>query len=409
MTKHADYIAKTTGSRSYPWRIFAIAEQDKDLITNQLVYLLAPPLQLDDVSWIKPGIVTFDWWARRNIYGVDFKAGINTATAKYFIDFAAEFGLEYFLFDDGWTDNNNILSYNKDLDMDEIAAYAKEKKVGLMMWLIWANLDLQTDEVFDMLEKWEVRGIKVDFMNRDDQEMVNFYYKIAGKAAERKMVVNFHGAYKPAGLRRAYPNVLTREALIEFEYNGWTDYANPRHHNLLPFIRMVAGPMDYIPGTMNNAQKKDFRKNGDYPMGQGTRAHAIALFVVLESPMQMVPDSPSDYYRERECMEFIAKIPQEWDETRVLDARLGKYVVIARRNGDDWYLAAITDWKARSFDIPLDFLDNGKYTIELIKDGLNADLRAIDYVKETHIVDKNSLYHLQLAPGGGWIAGIFRR
>ncbi len=409
VTKHADYIAKTKGQRSYPWRIFAIAEQDKDLITNQLVYLLAPPLQLDDVSWIKPGIMTFDWWARRNIYGVDFKAGVNTATAKYFIDFAAEFGLEYFLFDDGWTDNNNILSYNPDLNMDEIAAYAKEKKVGLMMWLIWSNLDQQTDDVFDMLEKWGVRGIKVDFMNRDDQEMVNYYYKIAKEAAKRQMVVNFHGAYKPAGLRRAYPNVLTREALIEFEYNGWKDHANPEHHNLLPFIRMVAGPMDYIPGTMNNAQKNDFRNNGDHPMGQGTRAHAIALFGILESPMQMLPDSPSDYYKERECMEFISKIPVEWDETIVLEAKLGDFVIIARRNGDDWILSAVTDWDPREFDVSLDFLDDGEYNIELIKDGINAEFRAIDYVLEKESVDKTSRYHLKLAPGGGWIARITKK
>jgi alpha-glucosidase len=407
--RHADYIARTKGNRSYPWRVFIIAKQDKELLTSNLVYLLATPLQLNDVSWIKPGIVTFDWWARRNIYGVNFKAGINTATAKYFIDFAAEFGLEYFLFDDGWTDNRNILNYNPALDMEEITAYAKDKKVGLMVWLIWSSLDRQTDAVFDMLQKWDVKGIKVDFMNRDDQEMVNFYHKIASEAAKRKMVIDFHGAYKPAGLRRAYPNVLTREALIEFEYNGWTDYANPEHHNLLPFIRMVAGPMDYIPGTMNNAQKKDFRKNGDHPMGQGTRAHALALFVVLESPMQMLPDSPSDYYKERTCMEFISKIPVEWDETRVLEAKLGDYVVIARRNGNEWFVSAITDWDARDFDISLDFLDEEEYTIELIKDGLNADLRAIDYVLETDSVSKESRFHLQLAPGGGWIARIYKK
>jgi alpha-glucosidase len=260
-----------------------------------------------------------------------------------------------------------------------------------------------------MLGKWGVRGIKVDFMNRDDQEMVNFYYKIAKKAAEYKMVINFHGAYKPAGLRRAYPNVLTREALIEFEYNGWTDKANPDHHNLLPYIRMVTGPMDYIPGTMNNAQKNDFRKNGDHPMGQGTRAHAIALFGILESPMQMLPDSPSDYYKERECMEFISKIPVEWDETIVLEAKVGDYTVLARRNGSSWFVSAITDWDPREFDITLDFLDDGEYEIELIRDGINAEFRAIDYVLEKGDVDKNSRYHLNLAPGGGWMARIAKK
>jgi alpha-glucosidase len=292
--------------------------------------------------------------------------------------------------------------------MDEIASYAKKKNVGLMVWLIWSTLERQFDSVFDMLEKWGVRGIKVDFMNRDDQEMVNFYHKVAREAAKRKMVVNFHGAYKPAGLRRMYPNILTREALIEFEYNGWTDHANPDHHNLLPFIRMVSGPMDYIPATMNNAQKKHFRKNGDYPMGQGTRAHAMALFVVLESPMQMLPDSPSDYYRERQCTEFISKIPVEWDETIVLDARVGEYVVLARRNEKDWYLAAITDWAAREFDIDCNFLNDGRYNMEYIRDGINADIRAIDYKMESRNVSKTDVLKIKLVSGGGWLARIYK-
>ena len=265
------------------------------------------------------------------------------------------------------------------------------------------------DDVFDMLEKWGVGGIKVDFMNRDDQEMVNFYHEIAHEAAKRKMVVNFHGAYKPAGLRRSYPNVLTREALVEFEYNGWTDRANPEHHNLLPFIRMVSGPMDYIPATMNNAQKKNFRNNGDHPMGLGTRAHAMALFIVLESPMQMLPDSPSDYYRERECMEFIAQIPVEWDKTIVFDAKIGEYVIIARRNGNEWFMAAITNWDKREFDLSFSFLENGEYKMEYIQDGINADIRAIDYKKEMQSVNRSSKIHIQLAPGGGWLARISKR
>jgi len=408
VAKHADFIAKTKGSRTFPWRIFAAASDDKELITNQLVYMLASPSKLKETSWIKPGVVTFDWWARRNIFNADFKAGINTETAKYFIDFAAEFGLEYFLFDDGWTDNIDILKVNPQLNMEEIAAYAKEKNVQLMVWLIWSALERQMDDVFAMLDKWGVGGIKVDFMNRDDQEMVNFYHKVAAEAAKRKMVVNFHGAYKPAGLRRAYPNVLTREALIEFEYNGVSDRANPEHHNLLPFIRMVSGPMDYIPATMNNAQRNDFRKNADHPMGLGTRAHAMALFVVLESPMQMLPDSPSDYYKERECMEFIAKIPVEWDETIVLDAKIGDYIMLAKRSGDEWSAAAITDWDARDFDLAFDFLDEGDYQIEYIRDGLNADLRAADYKKETGIINKNSTFRIKLAQGGGWLARIFK-
>ena len=406
VTKHADYIAKTAGRRDYPWRILALARHDADLITNQLVYLLAPPLALDDISWIKPGVVTFDWWGRRNVYGVDFKAGVNTATAKHFIDFAAEFGFEYFLFDDGWSDGADLFKINPDLDMEAVCAYGQEKGVGVMLWVIWATLDRQCEQALDQFAEWGISGIKIDFMNRDDQKMVEFYHKIAKEAAERHMVIDFHGAYKPAGLRRAYPNVLTREGLIEVEQNGWSDRANPEHHVLLPFIRMVAGPMDYIPGTMNNAQKHNFRPVGDRPMGLGTRAHDLALFVILESPMQMLPDAPSDYYRERPCTEFIAQMPVEWDETRVLEAQVGDYVVLARRSGDIWYVGAITDWEPRQFDLAFDFLSDEPYEMELIRDGANAAARAIDYRKERQKVARGQTIHLDLAPGGGWVARI---
>ncbi len=408
VTKHADYIARTQGTRDYPWRILAVAREDGDLITNQLVYLLASPLELEDVSWIKPGVVTFDWWGRRNIYGVDFKAGINTETAKYFIDFASAFGFEYFLFDDGWADDADLFKVTEGLDMEAVCAYGKEKGVGILLWVIWATLDRQCERALDQFAEWGIEGIKIDFMNRDDQKMVAFYRRIAQEAAKRKMVIDFHGAYKPTGLRRAYPNVLTREGLIEVEQNGWSDRANPEHHALLPFIRMVAGPMDYIPGTMNNAQKHNFRPVGDRPMGLGTRAHDLALFVILESPMQMLPDAPSDYYRERECTEFIARMPVEWDETRVLEAKVGDYVALARRRGEAWFVGAITDWEARTFALTLDFLEGGTYEMELIRDGANAATRAIDYKKETREVTAGQTIQIDLAPGGGWVARIYR-
>ena len=276
-------------------------------------------------------MVMFDWWAKKYIYGVDFKSGINTETAKYFIDFCAAQGFRYFLFDDGWCPKDDLLSVNPELDMEEVTSYAAEKGVDIMLWVIWHALERQWDDAFEQFEKWGIKGIKMDFMNRDDQKMVQFYEAVARKAAEKKMVVNFHGAYKPSGLRRKYPNVLTREALIEFEYNGWTDYVTPEHHNLLPYIRMFTGPMDYIPATTRNSTKNSFRKSGDYPMGQGTRAHAMALFVILNSPMTMLPDSPSDYYREQECTDFLANIPVEWDETRLLKGKIGRYTILGRR------------------------------------------------------------------------------
>jgi alpha-glucosidase len=334
---------------------------------------------------------------------------MNTATAKYFIDFCSDFGFEYFLFDDSWSKQDDLLAVHPDLNMEEVMDYAKEKEVKIMVWAIWNTFMKQEEEAWKQFEKWEISGIKFDFMNRDDQKMVQFYHHVAREAAKRKMVLDFHGAYKPTGLRRAYPNVLTREALIEFEYNGWTNHDTPKHHNLLPYIRMVTGPMDYIPFTTHNSTRKNFRPVGDMPMGMGTRAHSMALFVILESPMQMLPDSPSDYYRERECTEFISAIPTEWDDLKVLEAKVGEHTVLARKNGEHWYIGAITNWDKKSFNISFNFLDDGEYLMEYIEDGINADTRAIDYKKKSREISKEDSITINLAPGGGWIAKLIKK
>ncbi len=400
------YIARVEGTRTYPWRIFAVAGNEKDLISNNMVYLLSSPCALKDISWIKPGVVMFDWWAKHNIFGVDFKAGINTETAKYFIDFCAEHKFRYFLFDDGWSSGDDLLNPVQGLDMAEVTAYGRSKGVDIMLWVIWHTLEKQWNQAFSQFEKWGIKGIKVDFMNRDDQLMVQFYEKVAREAAARKMVVDFHGAYKPSGLSRKYPNVLTREALIEFEYNGWTNQDDPVHHNLLPYIRMFAGPMDYIPGTMRNSTKENFRAVGDYPMGQGTRAHSMALFVILNSPMTMLPDSPSDYYREKECTDFLAKIPVEWDDTKLLKGEIAKYTVLARRSGKEWHIGAITDWNERTIDLETGFLEPGRYRLEAIEDGINANKRAEDYKRVESDFQAGDVLKLRLASGGGWVARI---
>jgi len=401
-----DFIAKVEGTRTFPWRIFAIAEKEAGLISNNMVYLLASTTELQDVSWIKSGVVMFDWWGKSNIYGVDFKAGVNTETAKYYIDFCAAHGFRYFLFDDGWCAKDDLLHEVPGLNMAEVTAYAKSKGVDVMLWVIWHAVQKQWDQAFDQFEKWGIKGIKMDFMNRDDQRMVEFYEAVAQKAAEKKMVVNFHGAYKPCGLSRKYPNVLTREALIEFEYNGWTNSDNPEHHNLLPYIRMFTGPMDYIPATMRNSTKDNFRPYGDYPMGQGTRAHAMALFVILSSPMEMLPDSPSDYYREKECTQFLTTIPVEWDETRLLEGKISKYTVLARRSGESWFVGAITNQNEKNLNLSTDFLKPGKYHIEMIEDGVNANTRAEDYKKTETNFSSGEILKLKLAAGGGWVARI---
>lgn len=408
ITELKDYIAKTQGSREFPWRIFAVASEDKDLLANQLVYLMGPELKIEDPSWVKPGWVILDWWARREVYGVDFKAGINTPTAKYMIDFASDYGIRYFLLDDGWTKDENLTKVIPELDIPELVKYAGSKNVDVLLWVTYYNFDTQMEASLEQFEKWGVKGVKIDFMNRSDQEMVNFYWRAAEQCAKHKMVIDFHGAYKPDGLRRAYPNVLTREALIEFEYNGGTDYDNPNHHCTLPFIRNVAGPMDYIPGTMINSTPKSFHKNGNMPMGQGTRAHSMAMAVITESPMQMLSDAPSEYYREDECSRFLTKIPVEWDQIVPLAGKVGDYVALARRHGDEWYVAAITDWNAREMKLDFSFLPgNREYSVELFRDGINADIRAIDYKKETMRVKKGDQINVSLAPGGGWVARVY--
>lgn len=400
------YIAKVAGKRTFPWRIFAVTDREDGLIANNMVYLLASSTEMKDVSWIKPGVVMFDWWGKNNIYNVDFKAGVNTETAKYFIDFCAEKGFRYFLFDEGWSPRGNLFHVVPGLNMAEVSAYAKSKGVDVMLWMMWSTLQKQMDEAFDQFEKWGIKGIKMDFMNRDDQQMVQFYEKIVSKAAEKKMVVDLHGAYKPCGLSRKYPNLLTREALIEFEQSGVANTDNPEHHNLLPYIRMFTGPMDYIPATMRNSNKNNFRPIGDYPMGQGTRAHAMALFVILSSPMVMLPGSPSDYLREKECTDFLAKIPVEWDETRLLMGKISKYTVLARRSGAEWYIGAITNQNERMLELPTDFLKPGKYHIEIIEDGINANTCATDYKLSGREFNSGEILQLKLAPGGGSVARV---
>ncbi len=409
VTKRASYIAETTGNRNYPWRIFAIADQEKELITNQLVYLLATPAVEDDYSWIQPGLATLDWWGRRNIYGTDFTGGVNTETHKYFVDFNSRYGLKYFVLDDGWSDACDLKKVNENLDLNELSRYAQERQVGLVFWVHAYALKQDVSGYLDFLQSVGAKGIKVDFFNRDDQDAVNLFHQIASEALKRKIVIDFHGICKPIGLNRTYPNVMTSEGLIEFEMNGVSDWANPQHHTLLPFIRMVAGPMDYLPGTLNNAQKKEFYQYGDRPVGLGSRAHSIALSVLYESPITMLPDSPSDYLQEDECTSFLTKIPTVWDETKVIDAQIGEYVIIARRKDNTWFIAAITNWDNRKLQVKLDFLPIGNYQIEAITDGINTKNRAIDYKKVKIDVDNQTVIPMSLEQGGGWVGIITKK
>jgi alpha-glucosidase len=410
ITKRENYVAKTNGKRTFPWRVIGISENDGDLINDQLSYLLASGTN-EDFSWVKPGKVAWDWWNALNSYGVDFKAGINTATYKYFIDFAAKYNLEYIILDEGWSKDEDLLSVNPEINMDELAAYAKEKKVDLILWVSWLSLDKQLDAALKKFAEWNVKGIKVDFMQRDDQEMVNYYERVSKAAAKYKMLVDFHGAFKPTGLQRKYPNALTREGVFGNENSKWDVKKRiaPPHNVTLPFIRMAAGPMDYTPGAMLNAQLEEWAPIFNRPMSLGTRCQQLAMYVVFESPLQMLCDNPSNYYREKECTEFIAKVPSVWEETIPLNCKVGEYISVARQaiNGD-WFVGAMTDWSARDMEISFSFLGDGNYWIEIFQDGINANRMAQDYKKIIQQIKKGDSLKIHLAPGGGWAARVYK-
>jgi alpha-glucosidase len=408
VAERAGYIAETTGTRAFPWRVLAIARRDGELVENDIVYRLAGPCALEDTSWIKPGKVAWDWWNALNLFGVDFETGINTKTYKHYIDFASRYGIEYIILDEGWSDPADLLKTNPAVDMPELLAYGREKGVGLVLWCVWLTLDRQLQEALDLFEKWGVKGIKVDFMDRDDQKIVNYYKRVAAEAAKRKLVVDFHGAFKPTGLRREYPNVLTREGVLGLEYSKWSNQVTPEHDLLIPFIRMLAGPMDFTPGAMRNAVEKNFKPVFSEPMSQGTRCHQLAMFVVYESPFQMLCDSPSAYAREPEVMDFLGKVPAVWDETIALDAKVGDYIIVARKSGEEWYVGAMTDWTPRELEVDFGFLGGGEYKAEVYADGLNASKFASDYTKTSTLIQAGDRMKIKLAPGGGWAAHLVK-
>jgi alpha-glucosidase len=405
VVERAPYLVKTSGGRVFPWRVLMIARRDGDLITNTLVYRLARP-STGDFSWVKPGKVAWDWWNDWNLAGVDFRAGVNTETYKYFIDFAAANGIEYVILDEGWYKLGDLLSVEPGVDVEEIVAYGKSKGVGIILWAIWKTLDGQLEPAMEQFAKWGVAGLKVDFMQRDDAWMVNYYYKIAAEAAKRHFLVDFHGAYKPTGLYRTFPNVLTSEGVKGLENSKWSREVTPEHDVTLPFTRMVAGPMDFTPGAMINGGLKNFEPIYHQPMSQGTRCHQLAMYVVYESPLQMMADSPTNYLREAGCLEFLAGVPTVWDETWALEAKVGDDVLVARRNGTKWYVGAMTDEAARDLFLDLSFLGEGMFEMTLYQDGLNADRNGNDFRVIKRTVTRADRIPLKLAPGGGAAAVI---
>ena len=410
ITKETDYIAQISGERAYPWRVFIISDDDRTFVASNLTFQLAKPQLIQHTEWIKPGRVAWDWYNANNIYGVDFKSGLNTATYKYYIDFAADNNIEYVILDEGWTKSTtDILHFNPDMDVPELIRYGEEKGVGLILWVLWKPLDSNLVQILETYKSWGAKGVKIDFMQRNDQYMVSSYERIAKECAKLELLVDFHGAFKPSGLSRMYPNVINNEGVKGNENNKWSAEVTPEHTVTLPFIRMAAGPMDFTPGAMANAQKSNFAISFDRPMSLGTRAHQVSMYVIYEAPLQMLCESPSRYYKEQETVDFITQIPTTWDETVVLKGSVGNYIAVARRKGNQWFLGAMTNWDSKTLELGLSFLGDGLFKMEVFKDGVNADRFAEDYRIETLEVDKNSMISANMAAGGGWAAIISRK
>lgn len=403
-----NFIAKTKGTRTFPWRVVALADKDADLLMNDLVYRLATPATPQDWSWIKPGISTEEWIIGSNLFGVGFKAGFNTATYKYYIDFASRFGLQYIMLDAGWSDNNDLFKITPGLDLEELSAYAKTKNISLVLWTLAMTLDRQLEPALDMFNRLGVKAILTDFMDRDDQKTVNFYKRIAEATARHKIMVMYHGAFKNAGFERTFPNAITREAILGSEYNMWSEKCNPEHDLLIPFIRMISGPLDYEPGFYRNANQRTFRPLPDMIMSQGTRTHQLAQFIVYESPLQLFAGNPSDAYGEVGFTTYLASMHTTWDDIKVLDAKLGDYVVLARNKDHDWYLAALTDWTPRELIVDLSFLGDGKYRAFSCSDGINAEKDASDYSMGYELIDRNKKLNIKMAPGGGYVVKLIK-
>lgn len=408
LLKLAPYITKTSGTRSFPWRYFVICNNDKQLIENTMTCRLAEKNVLEDTSWIKPGLASWEWWNGATPYGpdVNFVSGYNLDTYKYFIDFASKYGVPYIIMDEGWAKSTrDPYTPNPNVDVHEIIRYGKEKNVGVILWLTWLTVE-NNFELFETFEKWGVKGVKIDFMDRSDQWMVNYYERVAKEAAKHHLIVDFHGSYKPSGLEYKYPNVLSYEGVRGMEQMGG---CRPNNSVYFPFLRNAVGPMDYTPGAMISMQPESYQSNRPNSASIGTRAYQMALFVIFESGLQMMADNPTLYYQNDECTRFITQTPQTWDETIALEAKVGEYAIVAKRKGDKWYIGGMTNnqMKQRTFELNLDFLKDSKnYRMTSFEDGINADHQAMDYRKTDKSVKKGDKITVRLARNGGFAAVI---
>ena len=405
-TKRAGYIAKTSGTRRFPWRAIVISQQDKELLNNDMVQKLASPSRLSDVSWIKPGQAAWDWWNNWNITHVDFKAGINTETYKYYIDFAAANKISYIILDEGWSVGTDLSKISPAVNLQLIIDYGKINNVDVILWATWSAIASQMDVVFPLYSKMGIKGFKIDFFDRDDQVVIASTYAIAKKAAEYQLLVDYHGIYKPTGLQKTYPNVIGFEGVKGLENYKWATEDQPRYTVSIPFIRMMAGPMDYTPGAMRNSIKANYRPVSSDPMSMGTRCNQLAMYVMFEAPFQMLADNPTSYMKEQESTDFITSVPTTFDETVALEGQVGEYAALARRKGETWYVGAMTNWNPRDLTLDFSFLPGGTYKALIFRDGVNADRDGTDYKKDLIKINSGDKLTIHLAPGGGWAARI---
>ena len=414
VSKRANYIAKTNGTRNFPWRVLLIAREDKELPTNDLVYRLASPTTIEDASWIHPGKCTDEWIIDINLFNVPFKSGINTASYKYYIDFAKHFGFDRIMMDAGWSNTKDLFDINPNINMDTLAAYAKKQGIKLSMWTLSMTLNKQLDSALKQFQKWGVDFIMTDFIDRDDQPTVNFYKRIAEACAKAHLMIMFHGAFPPKGFNRTYPNNITREGVLGSEYNAWSDKVTASHNCIIPFTRMLAGPLDYEPGLLDNATPQQFKPIWGKVMSQTTRCQQLAMFVVYDDPLPIFSGNPSQGYLEPKFMDLLGSIPAGWDTTIILDAKVGNYIVTARRKNNDWVIGGMTDSSARDITINLSFLYNrghaaDSYIATICKDGINADRNATDYIIEEKTLMANDKLQIHMAPAGGVLLRLVKK
>ena len=406
------YIAKVEGKTVFPWRVMVISEKDTDLLCSDMVYKLATPAAEADYSWIKPGKVAWDWWNDWNLYGVDFRAGVNTETYKYYIDFASKFGIEYVILDEGWAVAGpaDLFQIVPEIDMEELIRYADSKKVGLILWAGYRAFDLDMERVCKHYSAMGIKGFKIDFMDRDDQYMVDFNRRCAETGAKYKLLIDLHGTHKPTGLQRTYPNAINFEGVHGLEEMKWAQPGTDQvtYDVTMPFIRMVAGPLDYTQGAMNNANKENFKAVYSEPMSQGTRCRQLAQYIIFDSPLNMLCDAPTNYLKEAECTKFIAAIPTVWEETKALCGEVGKYLAMARQKNDVWYVGALTNWESRDMELDLSFLGEGEYKAEIFEDGINADRVGKDYKRKVIPVPADRRLKIHMVSGGGHVMRIWK-